>query len=86
MADGTTIARFDPYAARAQFPILSRTVNGKPLVYLDSAASAQKPRAVIDAMTAAMEAPTPTSTVACIPWPMRRPRRSRRRGRPSRGF
>ena len=56
MADGTTlITRFDPYAARAQFPILSRTVNGKPLVYLDSAASAQKPRAVIDAMTAVME-------------------------------
>jgi cysteine desulfurase / selenocysteine lyase len=46
---------FDPYAARAQFPILSRTVNGKPLVYLDSAASAQKPRAVIDALTTAME-------------------------------
>ncbi len=46
---------FDPYAARAQFPILSRSVNGKPLVYLDSAASAQKPRAVIDALTAAME-------------------------------
>jgi cysteine desulfurase/selenocysteine lyase len=55
MADGTTLIRFDPYAARAQFPILSRTVNGKPLVYLDSAASAQKPRAVIEAMTAAME-------------------------------
>lgn len=55
MADGTTVTRFDPYAARAQFPILSRTVNGKPLVYLDSAASAQKPRAVIDALTAAME-------------------------------
>lgn len=46
---------FDAAAARAQFPILSRTVNGKPLVYLDSAASAQKPRAVIDAMTQAME-------------------------------
>ncbi len=46
---------FDPYAARALFPILSRRVNGKPLVYLDSAASAQKPRAVIEAMTAAME-------------------------------
>lgn len=46
---------FDVYAARAQFPILSRQVNGRPLVYLDSAASAQKPRAVIDAMTAAME-------------------------------
>lgn len=42
---------FDPYAARAQFPILSRTVHGKPLTYLDSAASAQKPRAVLDAMT-----------------------------------
>jgi len=46
---------FDPHAARDQFPILSRQVNGKPLVYLDNAASAQKPRAVIDAMTAAME-------------------------------
>ncbi|WP_374596501.1 aminotransferase class V-fold PLP-dependent enzyme [Brevundimonas sp.] len=55
MADGTTIARFDPNAARSQFPILARTVNGRPLVYLDSAASAQKPKAVIDTMTAAME-------------------------------
>jgi cysteine desulfurase/selenocysteine lyase len=57
MADGQTLiaaARFDPQAARAQFPILSRTVNGRPLVYLDSAASAQKPQAVIDALTAAM--------------------------------
>jgi len=44
---------FDVHAARAQFPILSRQVNGHPLVYLDSAASAQKPRAVMDAMTAA---------------------------------
>ncbi|OAT25471.1 SufS family cysteine desulfurase [Buttiauxella ferragutiae ATCC 51602] len=34
---------------RADFPILSREVNGQPLVYLDSAASAQKPQAVIDA-------------------------------------
>ena len=46
---------FDVQAARAQFPILAREVNGKPLVYLDNAASAQKPRAVIDAMTWAME-------------------------------
>jgi cysteine desulfurase/selenocysteine lyase len=45
---------FDVHAARAEFPILSRQVNGKPLVYLDSAASAQKPRAVIEAMTRAM--------------------------------
>jgi cysteine desulfurase/selenocysteine lyase len=46
---------FDVEQIRSQFPILSRQVNGKPLVYLDSAASAQKPRAVIDAMTRAME-------------------------------
>ncbi len=36
---------------RKDFPILSRKVHGKPLVYLDSAASSQKPRAVIDAMS-----------------------------------
>ena len=46
---------FDVEAVRAQFPILQRQVNGRPLVYLDSAASAQKPRAVIDAMVQAME-------------------------------
>ena len=46
---------FDVQTARSQFPILSRQVNGKPLIYLDSAASAQKPRAVIDAMVYAME-------------------------------
>ena len=46
---------FDAEAIRAEFPILARQVNGKPLVYLDSAASAQKPRAVIDAMVHAME-------------------------------
>lgn len=42
-------------AARADFPILSQKVHGKPLIYLDSAASAQKPRAVISAMAQAME-------------------------------
>jgi cysteine desulfurase/selenocysteine lyase len=46
---------FDAEAIRAEFPILKRQVNGKPLVYLDSAASAQKPRAVIEAMVGAME-------------------------------
>jgi len=40
---------------RADFPILSQTIRGKPLVFLDSAASAQKPRAVIDAMRTTME-------------------------------
>ena len=43
-------APFDVEAIRAQFPILARQVHGKPLVYLDSAASAQKPDAVLDAM------------------------------------
>ncbi len=37
---------------RADFPVLSRTVNGKPLVYLDNAATSQKPLAVLDAMSA----------------------------------
>jgi cysteine desulfurase/selenocysteine lyase len=46
---------FDVSAIREDFPILRRQVHGKPLVYLDSAASAQKPRAVIEAMTGAME-------------------------------
>ena len=45
---------FDLNAIRAAFPILTRQVNGRPLVYLDSAASAQKPEAVIEAMSAAM--------------------------------
>jgi cysteine desulfurase/selenocysteine lyase len=41
---------FDAEKARADFEILSRTVYGKPLAYLDSGASAQKPRVVLDAM------------------------------------
>ncbi len=41
---------FDVDALRAEFPILSREVNGHPLVYLDNAASAQKPDAVIEAV------------------------------------
>ncbi|MBU1099703.1 MAG: cysteine desulfurase [Bacteroidetes bacterium] len=39
---------FDVEKIRSEFPILSRKVNGKPLVYLDNAATTQKPRAVID--------------------------------------
>ena len=42
---------YDVNAIRADFPILSRQVNGKPLVYLDNGASAQKPQVVIDAVT-----------------------------------
>jgi len=44
---------FDLTKIRADFPILSREVNGKPLVYLDNGASAQKPQVVIDAITQA---------------------------------
>ena len=44
---------YDVAAIRADFPILSREVNGKPLVYLDNGASAQKPQVVIDAITRA---------------------------------
>ena len=42
---------YDVHKLRADFPILSRQVNGKPLVYLDNGASAQKPQVVIDAVT-----------------------------------
>ena len=45
---------FDVDKIRSEFPILFREVNGKPLVYLDSAASAQKPTPVIEAMDHAM--------------------------------
>ncbi|MFY9205204.1 MAG: cysteine desulfurase [Yoonia sp.] len=44
---------YDINAIRADFPILSRQINGKPLVYLDNGASAQKPQVVIDAINTA---------------------------------
>lgn len=57
MADGSTPkpapapkAGFDVDRIRADFPILAREVYGKPLVYLDNAASAQKPKQVLDAL------------------------------------
>ncbi len=56
MADTATKAPpYDVEAIRKDFPILSRRVHDKPLVYLDNAASAQKPRAVIDAVCGAYE-------------------------------
>jgi cysteine desulfurase/selenocysteine lyase len=48
----STTAAIDVTALRADFPILSRRVHGAPLVYLDSAATSQKPTAVLDAMDA----------------------------------
>ncbi|WP_428925291.1 cysteine desulfurase [Marinibacterium sp. SX1] len=46
---------YDVARIRQDFPILAREVNGKPLVYLDNGASAQKPKVVIDAVTRAYE-------------------------------
>ncbi len=52
--DNSSLA-FDVDRVRQDFPILSQEVHGKPLVYLDNGASAQKPRQVIDAMSNAYE-------------------------------
>src|SRR5947209_14542001 len=41
---------FDVERIREDFPVLKQTIHGKPLVYLDSAATAQKPRVVVDAI------------------------------------
>lgn len=49
--DVTMTAAYDVEAIRRDFPILSREVHGKPLVYLDNGASAQKPQSVIDAVS-----------------------------------
>ena len=43
-------ADFDPIRIRQQFPTLDQSVNGKPLAYLDNAATSQKPRAVLNAL------------------------------------
>ena len=47
----TTATPFDVATIRAQFPILEREVHGRPLVYLDNAATTQKPQSVIDALS-----------------------------------
>ncbi|MEF2545709.1 cysteine desulfurase [Aurantimonas sp. E1-2-R+4] len=49
-ATAADIGAYDVEAVRQDFPILSKQVYGKPLVYLDNGASAQKPRAVLDAI------------------------------------
>jgi cysteine desulfurase / selenocysteine lyase len=46
---------FDLAAVRKEFPILAREIDGKPLIYLDSGNTSQKPRPVIDAMTEFLE-------------------------------
>ena len=52
---GNSVSAFDVDKVRADFPILSREVYGKPLVFCDSGASAQKPRVVIDCIREAYE-------------------------------
>src|ERR1700693_1022152 len=47
----TKLLSFDPNIIKEDFPILKQLVYGRPLVYLDNAATSQKPSAVIDAMT-----------------------------------
>ena len=54
-ATAVTTPPFDVEAIRAEFPILRETVGDKPLVYLDSAASSQKPRVVLDAERECLE-------------------------------
>ncbi|MEE2524834.1 cysteine desulfurase [Hyphobacterium sp. HN65] len=51
MTAHTPITALDIAAIRSEFPILKREINGRPLVYLDNAASAQKPEAVIEAVS-----------------------------------
>ena len=45
-----TTATFDPVMIRREFPTLEQAVNGRPLVYLDNAATSQKPKVVLDAL------------------------------------
>ena len=54
-AGGGAQRPFDPERVRADFPILAKSVHGKPLVYLDNAASSQKPAVVIDSIKAFYE-------------------------------
>src|SRR5438045_8872351 len=55
MAVPTSTSKLDARALRADFPIFEQQIHGKPLAYLDSANSSQKPRQVLDAMTAFYE-------------------------------
>ncbi len=69
-------------ALRKDFPLLTRTVHDRPIVYLDSASSALQPQSVITAMRATTRRRTPTCTAASMPPPKRRPASTSRRGSP----
>jgi cysteine desulfurase/selenocysteine lyase len=49
-ADAPVSVGFDPHVVRRDFPILERRINGRPLVYLDSASTSQKPAVVLEAI------------------------------------
>ena len=50
-----SLSGLDVAAIRRDFPVLHQSINGKPLVYLDNAASSQRPRAVIEAISSYYE-------------------------------
>ena len=58
-------AAYDANRVWRDFPILAREVHGKPLVFLDSAASSQRPQSVIDAVDITKSATTPTCIAVC---------------------
>ena len=80
----STNGAYDVGRIRADFPILATQVYGKPLVYLDNAASAQKPKAVLDRLQQAYTRNTPTCIAVCTISPTRRPRPTRARAERSR--
>ena len=59
-APNPTLASYDVQAVRADFPVLERRIHGQPLVFLDSAASSQKPLPVVQAINGAGDTYTPT--------------------------
>ena len=77
---------FDPHIIRKDFPILAREVHGKPLVYLDNAASAQKPVQVTGRMHAFSTKNIPMFTGACTICPMHQLRHLRAHAAPCRIF
>ena len=64
----TPVAPFDVAKIRADFPILALRVHGKPLAYLDNAASAQMPQPVLDRLVQYQSMLRSTSGAAQIPW------------------
>ena len=79
MHPAVTNGSYDVGRIREDFPILAMQVYGKPLIYLDNADSAQKPRAVLDRLERPIRPNMPTCTAACTIWPMPRPKPTRTR-------